>query len=416
MTAMANLLSGIRVLDFGRVIAAPRCARFLADLGADVIHIERPGQGDDTRCDPLVFEDGMSGAFMQENWGKKSLCIDLKHPQAKDVIYPLVKRSDVVIENFRPGVMKELGFGYPQLKRLNNQLVMCSISAYGQTGPYAKRSGYGFMADAMAGIPELAGDPIGPPTPTPIPLSDCAASMLAFALICAALHGRGLTKEGMFIDLSLLDAAFCLHDLAIQLYFSSKGTIRSTRRGMYDDLRVPWGYFEVGQEWICIMCGTDRQWTRLVQTMGRPEMANAYPSNSERVENRETIYQAINDWVKEIGSADQVLDILTNGEIPCARLNTIHQAINDKQVKTRNLFVECSHPSVGDVMVQNFLGKSFKGPDPDRPAPRLGQHSYEVIVNFAGLSEATYRDLVQCGCIYSTDSDIDRSPQEGTAR
>lgn len=391
-------LAGLLVLDFGRVIAAPRCARYLADLGAEVIHIERPGQGDDTRSDPHIFQPGWSGAFLQENWGKRSLCVDLKHPRAGEIIDPLVRRADIVIENFRPGVARSLGLGYERLRGINPAVIMCSISAYGQEGPFANRVGYGFMADALAAIPEMTGEPGGPPMPTALPLADSTTSMLAFGLIATALFERARTGVGRHIDVALLDAAFALHDLGVQTYLSTGGQLQPTRRGLLDDMRVPWGYFQGADGWMCIICGTEAHWQALAAAMERPDLKDRYRSFADRVLHKDEIYEAIGAWVASFPGIDQPLALLAEAQVPCARLNTIHEAINHPQVQERRLIRDREHPVLGKVRIQNFLGINAAQAQ-DLPAPGLGEHNRLVATEIAGLGEEHYLELLAEGCI-----------------
>jgi crotonobetainyl-CoA:carnitine CoA-transferase CaiB-like acyl-CoA transferase len=398
---MPGPLDGVLVLDFGRVIAAPRCARYLADLGADVIHVERLVHGDDTRLDPQLFEAGLSGAFIQENWGKRSLSIDLKHPRAKEVLVPLIAKADVLIENFRPGVMANLGLDYPRVAEINPMLVMCSISAYGQTGPYASRVGYGFMADAIAGIPELTGEPEGPPMPTSVPLADNTAALQAFGMICAALLGRAQAGCGTYIDLSLLDAAFGIHDFGVQTYLSSGGAVSLTRRGLRDDIRVPWGYFQGRDGWVCIMCGTEPMWRVLAAVMGRPEMAQdpRFRTVEQRRKHHAKVYQAIDDWVNSFASIYEVVDVLARRNVPCAPVNSMAQAIEDPQVKARQLVMDRDHPVLGRVQLQNFLGVNRPERGGERPAPLLGQHNREIALELVGLSDQQIDELIEAGCL-----------------
>jgi crotonobetainyl-CoA:carnitine CoA-transferase CaiB-like acyl-CoA transferase len=397
---MSRPLEGLLVLDFGRVIAAPRCARYLADLGAEVIHIERQLLGDDTRLDPQIFETGLSGAFIQENWGKRSLSIDLKHRRAKEILSPLIAKADVLIENFRPGVMRSLGLDYPEVEKINPTLVMCSISAYGQTGPYSPRVGYGFMADAIAGIPELTGEPDGPPMPTSAPLADNTAALQAVGLICAALIGRAKSGRGTYIDLSLLDATFGIHDFGVQMYLSTGGAVSVTRRGLRDDLRVPWGYFRGRDGWVCILCGTEAMWEKFAAVMGRPEMAQdaRFSTVEQRRRNRAEVYQGIENWLAGFDRICDVVNLLSDHNIPCAPVNTMAQAIDDPQVRARQLIIECHHPVLGTVKLQNFLGVNLP-PGGSRAAPLLGEHNREIAIGVAGLSEELFAELVAEGCL-----------------
>ncbi|RWI88903.1 CoA transferase [Mesorhizobium sp.] len=402
---MPGPLTGIRVLDFGRVVAAPRSARLMADLGADVIHIERPVLGDDTREDPYVFFKGMSGAFIQQNWGKKSLCINLKHADAHVILYPLIEKADVVIENFRPGLMDALGLGYGKLSSINPGIVMCSISAFGQDGPYAGRIGYGYVVDAIAGMAMMTGDDDAVPTPPHLPMADGAAGLLAFGLICAALQGRHATGKGRYIDLSLLEAVTALHERPTQLFLSSQGTIRPTRRGLHDDLMVPWGYFEARDGWICIICATDRQWAALCAAMGSPAEGTdpRYATNDRRIEHRAEIYERITRWIGTFVSRDEIDALLSRHNVPCGKINIIPQVLEDPQVTARRSFVTRQHPQIGPVRLHNFLGSSMADAELGRPAPLLGQHTREVALEAAGLDEATYRKLLESGCLFESD-------------
>jgi crotonobetainyl-CoA:carnitine CoA-transferase CaiB-like acyl-CoA transferase len=401
-------LTGLLVLDFGRVIAAPRCARYLADLGADVIHVERLMQGDDTRCDPHVFKAGLSGAFIQENWGKRSLSIDLKHDKACEILHPLIAKADILVENFRPGVMASLGLDYRSLEKINPRLVMCSISAYGQTGPYSSRVAYGYMADAIAGIPELTGEPEGPPIPTSVPLADNTAALQAVSLICVALIGRISTGRGAYIDLSLLDASFGMHDFGVQTYLSTGGKECRTRRGLRDHNQVPWGYFQGRDGWVCISCVTERMWAALTIAMGRPDMASdpRFRTLEQRRKHQSEIYRTIDDWVRSFETIVELVDCLSERKVPCAKLNTMAEAIEDPQVQARHLVIERHHPVLGNVLLQNFLGVNLPPKSNSRAAPLLGEHNREIAMDLAGLSEQHYTHLVETGCLGATSSSL----------
>jgi crotonobetainyl-CoA:carnitine CoA-transferase CaiB-like acyl-CoA transferase len=271
---MASLLEGIRVLDFGRVLAGPHAALLLASVGAEVIKIERPAVGDDSRANGYLYPDGTSAYFMQQNWAKMSLALDLKKSGAIEICRELVRLSDVVIENFRPGTMEALGLGWETLSELNTRLIMCAISAYGQTGPHARLPGYGSLAEARAGIPEMTGEPDGPPMPSVVPVADSMAASHAFGAICAALFARERTGRGEYIDIALLDCAFETHDWPVQMYLASNGEIQLTRRGMVDRALVPWGYFKTSNGYVGMLASNDSLWHRLSVLMGQPDLAD----------------------------------------------------------------------------------------------------------------------------------------------
>jgi crotonobetainyl-CoA:carnitine CoA-transferase CaiB-like acyl-CoA transferase len=394
-------LAGVRVLDFGRIIAAPRAARYLADLGADVVHVEHPDGGDDTRADPYDLGHGLSGAFVQENWGKRSIALDLKHPRAMEVIEPLVRGADIVLENFRPGVMERLGMDYARLQTINPRIIMCSISGFGQHS--AARSGaYGFIADAIAGFPDLTGDAGGPPVPSPVPVADVVASALAFGLISAALFDRARTGRGRHVDLALLDAAFAAHDMALQVYLSSGGSEQPTRRGANDPVRVPFGYFQARDGWLCLMCGSARHWDALVQVMGSAGQPLA-PNRTlaQRQANQQDIYDRISTWVANAPSVERLVKLLEDAGVPAARLNTIAEAASDPRVLDRGLIQTVNHPVIGPLRIQNLLGPNAD-PRTLLPAPLLGQHTREI-AKAAGLDDATIDGLLAAGCLEQPD-------------
>jgi crotonobetainyl-CoA:carnitine CoA-transferase CaiB-like acyl-CoA transferase len=398
----ARVLEGVRVLDFGRVVAGPHCAQMLCAMGADVIKIERPIYGDDTRTDQYLYEPGLSAAFMQQNWGKRSISLDLKHPDAKQIILDLVAKSDVVVENFRPGVMARLGYSYEALSGINPRIIMCSLSAFGQTGPYADRLGYGPIAEAVAGIPELTGEPDGPPMPTQYAIADNLAAAMGCSAICAALYWRDRSNMGEYIDISLLDAAFQGQDMAVESFVASGGKIRMTRRGLRDVTFVPWGFFEAIGGWVVIMCGNESMWAPLARSMGREDMIKdpRYDNFEHRFENRGEVYRIVEDWVRT-QPAEKVVDVLSEAGVPCDRVNTIEQAVNHPQVRARKLLVERDHPTLGKMLVVNSgLNFSKTLADPPGHAPFLGEHNREVLQELLALDVERIKQLTADGVLY----------------
>lgn len=401
--AEPRALDGLLVLDFGRVLAAPHAAQFMADLGAEVIKIERPKYGDDTRFDPHIYEPGLSGAFMQQNWGKKSLSIDLRHEAAKPVVEALIKRADVLIENFRPGVMDRMGFGWDVVHALNPRLVMCSVSAYGQTGPYAQRPGYGPLAEAIAGVPDMSGEADGPPMPTVLPIADNMAAAMAFGAICAALLYRERSGEGQYVDISLLDAAFQMHDIATQRYLATNGEEEMRRRGLRDVTWVPWGFFKGADGWVCIMCGNESIWPPLARSMGREDMIedSRFDNFEHRYKNRDEVYRILEEWVAGFGSIDEIVELLNEAGVPTAPVNSIGQAVRDPQLRARNMLVSFDHPRLGRMEVVNSgLRFSATAADVHGLPPYLGEHNKEIVVELAGLDEQRYADLVDKGVLF----------------
>lgn len=396
-------LHGTRVLDFGRIVAGPHCAQMMCAMGADVIKIERPVHGDDARSDPHVFEPGLSGAFMQQNWGKRSLSIDLRKAEAKEIIFKLVEQSDVVIENFRPGVMARLGFSYEALSAINPRLIMASVSAFGQTGPYADRLGYGPIAEALAAIPELTGEHDGPPMPTMFPIADNMAAALACTSICASLYWRDRSGVGQYIDMSLLDAVFQGQDLAFEQYLGTGGKTQMRRRGLRDVTFVPWGFFEGRDGWVCIMCGNESMWEPLAKAMGRADMVDdpRYKDFAARYENRAEVYRIVEEWVKSNSSVDTVVELMDKAGVPCDRVNTVAQAVSHPQVLARGLVVERDHPTLGRMKVVNS-GLNFSKTPADiyGHPPFLGEHNEEILTGLLGMDAEEVAKLTSSKLLY----------------
>ncbi|MEA2635781.1 MAG: hypothetical protein QOH92_2548 [Chloroflexota bacterium] len=397
-----GLLSGVRVLDFGRVFAGPHAALLLRSLGAEVIKVERPVRGDDSRANSYLYPQGISGYFMQQNWGKKSLSLNLKQPQAKDVVQKLVKDSDVLIENFRPGTMAKLGLGWEDLWRLNPRLVMCSISAFGQTGPDSSRAGYGAIAEARAGIPEMTGEPDGPPMPTVLPIADAMAASHAFGAICAALYSRERTGKGEYLDIALLDCAVEMHDWGIQQFLGSRGGMNPTRRGLFDRSIVPWGYFKVRGGWICLIVSNDSFWGKLGRLMTRPELADdpRYATVEARAQHHVDVYRLVSEWISSFADPDEVLAMLQAADLPADRLQSIAEVVKDSQLRARNMFLDVTHPLLGPLTVLNTAIRSEAASSGlTGLPPLLGQHNEEVLRGL-GYSVDEVRQLYDQGIIY----------------
>ncbi len=383
-------LDGIRVLDFGRFLAAPHCALQLQCMGADVIKIERPVVGDDGRAFGYFYREGFGGYFLQQNWGKKSLSVNLKDPRGVDIVKQLVKCSDVVVENFRPGTMEALGLGYKELSDINPRLVMCSISAYGQTGPYALKPGFGSLVEALACLPELTGEPDGAPMPTLLPVADLQAASQATGAICAALFHRERTGLGQYIDVALLDCVFEMHEWAIQQYVGSKGEIQMTRRGLKDPWTVPWGHFKIGDgSYIVLNCANEKLWGNLCKLLGKPELAKdpRFNSNEARQRHKDEVYRLIDEWMGSIHSRDEALKALREQDIPCEPVQNVAEMVNHPQIRARGMLRKMDHPILGEVTMVNVAPKMSLTPmEISGVAPLLGQHNREVLQGVLGYT------------------------------
>ena len=374
-----SVLAGVRVIEVGQVVAAPHCGLLLAAAGADVIKVERPPAGDDTRQNPGFYPSGVSAYFAQQNWGKRSVMLDLAAEPGKAAFRRLLAGADVLIENLRPGALSRLGFGWQQVSAANPALVMCSISAFGQNGPDAGRPGYGALAEARAGLYEMTGEPDGPPMSGQIPVADMMAADRAFGMICAALVGRARTGHGDYLDVSLLDCAVELQDWAAERYTASDGADRPTRRGRYDDALVPWGQFATTDGWIVLIVSSDRFWPGLAGLLGdldltrRPELADA----SARREHRDEIYPAVARWAAGL-SCDAALALLRDAGVPADRVATIADVVADPHLRARGMFATLPSSAGRPVLAPALRFAS--GPDgPAQDAPALGQHTAEVL-------------------------------------
>lgn len=395
-------LAGVRVLDLGRVVAGPHCALLLANAGAEVIKIERPVTGDDARSNGVHWPSGQSAYFNQQNMAKKSIAIDLRSPAGLAIVKDLVRGADVVVENFRPGTMERLGLSWSQLQAINPRLILCSISAYGHTGPDAGLPGYGAIAEARAGLPEMTGDPAGPPVGSPIPSADMLSASHGFGAICAALYARERTGIGERIDIALLDCAAEMQDWALEQYLASDGQIIPTRRGAYDRAIVPWGNFEASDGSVCMIVSNDGFWRKLTTVMGCPELGtdDRYATVVARSAQADEIYALVRAWARGHTARDLVA-ALKSADIPACKINTIPEVLQDPQLLARGMFVTKKHPTIGTYRV---VKTAINYPDspllsPNVHAPELGEHTDEILIAL-GVEQARIDALHDTGAVY----------------
>ena len=397
-----RLLEGIRVLDLTRYVAGPYLTRCLAVLGAEVIKVERPKGGDEGRDHPYQLKD-QSGMFLQLNSDKKGLCLDLKHPRGVAIAKELAAHSDVVVENFRPGVMDQLGLGYEALRAVNPRLIMCSISCFGQSGPYSQRAGFGLIADALSGAMDIVGFPDRPPPIIRIPIADTLTGVHGVGAICAALFARDRQGRGQWIDLALLDCMVALHENALQAYLLSHGEVRTSRCGQHQPSSTIYGVFEARDGCLVIAGHSDANWGRLAKAMGRPELGEdeRYATMLGRIQHQKTLVSLVDDWVKGFGSAREVLACLEAHGVPCAPVHTVQDVVGDPQVTAREMLVEMDHPIAGRVRLPNLPFKfSDAETHPRVPAPLLGQHNREILATLLGYSGDTIHSLEEEGVLY----------------
>lgn len=402
---MALMLKGLKVLDFTNNIAGPTTSALMADHGAEVIKIEKPVLGDDVRAFAPVV-DGTSIPHFYNNRSKKSVVLDLKDPRAVDVVKQLVKEVDVLVEASRPGAMEKLGLGYETLKQIKPDIVYCSISGFGQKGPYRNRAGYDVIAQAFSGCMYYTGNGDGRPTKVATPIGDMTAALCAYGSIMEALFYRQLSGKGQHIDVNLARAATWLGS---DFSFLITGKDRE-RGGMHDCTLCPYGIFEgSGGEHLVIATVSAKLWAALCTVLGKPEFADdpRYCSHTARIEHRPEVIDMIETWLKSFDKIEDAAAILDAAGIPNCKVNSFKDIYNDPHVQENEWLAYIPSPhSVTSVdhcrSVAEFAVFS-EGENTFGPAPDLGEHNYEILSR-CGLSheeidamESEWRDKVLGG-------------------
>ncbi|KVN31355.1 CaiB/BaiF CoA transferase family protein [Burkholderia ubonensis] len=379
MSTQPQPLKGIRVVDYTHFLAGPYVSRCLAALGADVIKVERPTGGDAGRAHPY-FINGESGYFLQQNMGKKGLCVDVKDPRGLALMKKLIGEADVLVENYRPGALAKLGLGYDACAASNPGLVYCSVSAYGQTGPRSQQAGFGLIAEAMSGAMDLIGNPGETPPLFRMPVADMYAGAHGVAAVCAALLGRHATGRGQHIDLALYDCMVAMHDYAVQCHTLSGGEERMTRSGHYLPQSTVYGVFATRDGSVVIAAQVDDAWRRLARLIGGAGLADDprfLDAASRNAHGREAV-ELVQAWTRG-RTAQACLAALDEAGVPAAPVQRIDQVLADPQIHARGMLIEQAHPVLGTIRLPNVPFR-FSGIDAPtmRVAPMLGEHNREI--------------------------------------
>jgi crotonobetainyl-CoA:carnitine CoA-transferase CaiB-like acyl-CoA transferase len=394
-------LTGIRVIDYSHFLAGPHMSRCLAAMGADVIKVERPKDGDAGRAHGY-FKDGQSGYFLQQNMGKQGLCVDLKDARGLAMMHELVKTADVFVENYRPGALTKLGLGYAELSKLNPRLVYCSVSAYGHTGPDSAKAGFGLIAEAKSGAMAQLGNPGEAPPLLRIPIADMYTGVHGVAAICAALVGRATSGKGQHIDLALYDCMVSLHDYAVQRYTMSDGTDLPRQTGTGQPDSPIYGVFTASDGYLVIAAQVDDTWTRLARLIGGEALAGdaRYAQPAGRATNYAEATRVVEAWTR-LRTVKECLAALDAAQVPSSAVQTIDQVLADPQLHARNMMIEQEHPVLGKVKLPN-LPFRFSDCDttPKMPAPLLGQHNRSIAASL-GYSETDIVAMTRDGVLYS---------------
>ncbi|MFW6109433.1 MAG: CaiB/BaiF CoA transferase family protein [archaeon] len=391
-----NTLLGIRVLDMSRVLAGPFTSMILADMGADIIKLEIPGRGDDSREFP-PFKGDESMYYVNLNRGKKSITLNLKIEEGKEIFHELVKKSDVLLENFRPGTMKRLGLGYEKLKEINPKLVYAAISGFGQTGPYRYRPGYDIIGQAMGGLLSITGWPDGPPTRSGTAIGDILSSLFCTIGILAALNIREKTGCGQLVDVSLVDSVFAALENIPQKYYVD-GHIPERIGNRYEFV-YPYGTFKTQNGWVVIGIANDSIWERFLEVTGLEFRDDPrYASNALRVKNHEPLKEKIEEWSKRYYT-EEIVELLTEAGVPGCPIYNIKEASEDPHISgARKMVLDMIQPGIGSVKVQgNPIKMSITDPKPRGPAPSLGEDNFKILNKLLGLSEKQFKELNEKG-------------------
>ncbi len=388
-------LAGVRVLDASRVLAGPFCGQLLADLGAEVIKLERPGQGDETRAWGPPFAGALSAYFLSCNRGKKALTLDLARPEGLQLFYRLVQQSDVLLENFRSASAEKLGLSPDRLLAQKSRLIVCSISGFGRTGPWSDVPGYDFAIQGLSGLMSITGPVDGPPCKVGVAATDVLTGLYAATAVLACLHARARTGHGYAIDLALLDCAVAAQVNVAQAYLTS-GTV-PPRQGNAHLQIVPYQAFATADDWLILAVGNDGQWQRFCHAAERPDLAAdaRFTTNVLRVQNRSLLVPLVEAELRRHGSAEWRRR-LTAAEVPHAPVLDYSQLFALEQAQARGLKVTVRDPAGQPV---ELIGSPFHiaGAAPPSPSvpPHLGEHSDEILQEMLGLSRAEIERLRQ---------------------
>lgn len=392
-------LEGLTVLDLTRVLAGPFCAMMLADMGANVIKIEEPSKGDDTRS-MGPFKNGESAYYMNLNRNKKGVTLNLKSPKGKKIFLGLVEKADVVLENYRPGVMEKLGLGYESLKEVNPRIVYGAVSGFGHTGPYTQKPGYDIIAQAMSGLMSTTGWPGGSPTRTGTAIGDVLGGLSLAAGVLSAIYRQNRTGLGQKVDISLVDSSVASLEI-INMIYTIEGRLPGRIGNRYEST-YPYDSFKAADGELVIGAGNNKLWRSLCDIMNRPELKEdpRYLNVKDRVERHAEIKALIDEWMAPKKVSD-VLETLADAGIPCAPIYDIRQVVEDPHIAgAREMFVEMEHPVAGPVkLTGSHIKLSATPPSLRAPSPSLGQHNEDVYGQYLGFSAQDIAALKQEGVL-----------------
>ena len=397
------ILKGIRVLDFTQYLAGPTVTRLMVEMGAEIIKIERAPAGDPSRLLPAM-KDGRSGYFVQQNLGKQSLCMDLNHAASDEVVKDLVSKVDVVVENYGPGVMEKRGWDYQALQRINPKLVMASISAFGRDSPLSHKTGFDWIAQAFAGFMHMTGPADGPPQPVGVGMADVSAGVHAFASIGYALFNRERTGEGQWMDISMIDCIFAMHEINLQVPQINPAFVPK-RVGSHHPLLCPCGVYKSPDGYIALLV-VQGQWKNLCKAMARPDLETdpRFSDPQPRAEHQSELIPQIEAWMASYADDASLLAQFDAHRVPCGPVLSPLDALTHPYFKGRGAIRSVSDPVLGNLMLPGFpLRFSGQSDYSAKIAPLLGQHNTQVLSEVAGYGTARIAELTGNGLLVSSD-------------
>jgi len=389
---MAGPLKGVRVLDMTWALAGPYCTMVLCDLGAEVIKVESPDGGDPSRKS-LPFIEGVSSYFLSVNRGKKSVAVNLRHPQGKEIVLALANQSDVLVENFRPGVMDRLGLGYGALRETNPRIIYAACSGFGQKGPYAHRPAYDVVVQGMGGTLSITGEAGGPPVRVGFSIGDIGGGIFTALGVLAALHERESSGQGQMVDISMLDGQIALLENAFARFFAT-GEVPQ-RIGTRHPLRTPFQAFPTQDGYIVLAASEERFWQRLCQVINRLDLPRdeRFKDNPSRTRNHDQLEPILKEITQTKKTAEWVA-LMDKNDIPCGPVNSIDQVVDDPHTAAREMITEVEHSKAGRLKVVNSPLKLSRTPVKiERACPELGEHTEEVLQKLLGFSQEKITEL-----------------------
>jgi len=389
-----RMLEGYRVLDFTHFVAGPTCTRILGEMGADVIKVERSPDGDRVRVLGIV-RDGMSSYYVQHNHSKRSLAVDLRKAKGRDLLLSMIPKIDVVVENFAPGVIAKMGFGYEALSKINPRIVMCSVSVAGQTGPLSYKPGYDYLGASYAGVIDQLGEPDHTPITPPLAIGDISTGVAAAMAVGFALLNRERSGEGQYLDASLLDTYFHMHELSVPVVSLRPGRWSPKRNGSLHPTGAPTGVYRSKQGYVFLVV-QQHEIGRLWRAMKRPELAEdpRFRTNRDRVKNQEALREIIEQWMQSLPDRDSALRELDAQRVPCAPVLKLEESMAQPHLRERKTVRRIKNEALGEFDLPGMPVKFSRWPDrTDVKASRVGADNAAILSEVLGMTAGEIEEL-----------------------